>query len=167
MTTVRINTIEGLGKEFPTSARYALGHYFKHCKERGTANISFYVDALPKSLNHQYGRGRGGHSYLKPEVKAFRELTMSAIGPRRHYWKPTGVVSAIVFFESPNWVTKKRTIREMDCDNKIKPLLDAIQAATKMKDERIWDVLAFKIPSKRERTTAYLFDLGPVVDFYL
>ena len=78
----------------------------------------------------------------------------------------TGVTAAVILLESQFWLTQKREIREKDADNLVKPILDAVQNATEVPDELHWQLHVFKLPSKWNRTTVYLFDLGDLVEFY-
>lgn len=127
--------------------------------------MNFFVDALPTTVNHSHFHVNN-RRILKPEVHAYRKLVGVALGPKRMTWRPTGAVGAVIFFESPNWVTKKLEIREVDVDNRIKPLFDAIKELTGVPDETNWQFSVFKIASKKTRTLVYLFDLGDVVEIY-
>lgn len=143
------------------------------------------------SLNHQYERGRGTqfckpntpgafqtkrgrwvkksqfmNQRLRPEVLHWRESVALAMGSLKESWRPSGITAAIILIESPYWLTARRTVRQQDLDNKLKPLIDAIQHATNVVDELHWQLHAFKVLSKRQRTTIFLYDLGDVVEYY-
>lgn len=81
-------------------------------------------------------------------------------------WHPTGVTAAVVLFETPQWLTKKWTVRQKDVDNLVKPVFDAVEEAVHIPDERHWEIHAYKIASKKVRTIVYLFDLGDVIDYF-
>lgn len=185
MRPVRIKMAGELGKVFPEEVQLLLSHYENKCKSKGLMKIDFRVDGVPKSLNHQYdeglafckadtpgafqdkgGRWRTRSRRLKPEVLDWRMVVMEAMGENRWKWKPTGVTGAILLFESPTWVTAKRTVREEDADNKTKPAFDAVEHATEIPDELHWQFHVFKILAKRRRTWIFLYDLGDVVEFF-
>jgi hypothetical protein len=74
---------------------------------------------------------------------------------------------AMIFLLSPYWLTKKRTMRDADGDNRIKPLGDAIQRSTGVRDFTTWVNHQWKIATtKRVMTAVYMFDVGDVVDVY-
>lgn len=81
-------------------------------------------------------------------------------------FKCKGSAAALIFLETPHWITKKHTVAEMDADNRIKPTLDAVKNATGVPDETNWEVHVWKIASNQIRTTVYLFDTGDLVDYY-
>lgn len=164
-----------LGKCWPEAAKVLINHYVTQANQNQRCTLSFAVQSLPKSLNHQYIKGRSfpnseGKSRttfrLHPETLVFRQLTQYAIGSKKLDWKPVGVTAAIILFESPLWLTQKLTVREMDADNLVKPLFDAIQQHTEIPDELNWQVHFFKVQSKKTRTIVYLFDLGDVVEYF-
>lgn len=174
-----------LGNVWPEEAQLLNLHHQKKCNDRGLIWMQFQVDGLPISLNHMYkeglayckpetpgafqdksGRWRVRNKQLKSEATDWRIVLMNAMGPLRWKWKPTGVTAALVLFETPYWITAKRTVREMDADNKTKPLLDAIQHATEVPDELHWQFYVFKVLSKRQRTSVFLYDLGDVVEYF-
>lgn len=134
------------------------------CEEKSLSSIRFSVPDLPKSVNHQYVKTRY-NVRLSKEVQKFRELMFYSMGSARN-WKPEGVLAGVILFQSPLWITKKFTIREMDCDNRIKPILDSFEQASGIRDERFWNLHAFKVPSKSKKTSVYLFDLGSVIDYH-
>lgn len=176
---------------YPEVVELLSTHYDQKCAATGKQILKFTVDGLPPSLNHMYEKGEGagyvkagtpgafqdkrgrwrkkgvGASHrLKKEALDWRLVTMEAMGPLRWQWKPTGVTAAILMFESPYWLNGKRQVREMDADNKAKPALDAVQHATEIPDELHWQLHVFKVLSKRQRTTIFLYDLGDVIEYY-
>lgn len=181
-----------LGQSWPETAQLLMEHFQNKCDLRGLVRLNFQVDGLPLSLNHQYisgtpavyckpddpgafkdkaGRWRkkssaGFRHTLRPEALDWRMLVVEAMGRQRWLWKPTGVTAALILFESPYWLTGKRQVRENDIDNKTKPALDAVMHATEVPDELHWQLHVFKVQSKRQRTSIWLFDLGDVIESY-
>jgi hypothetical protein len=181
------HTGKSLERGIPAVLRLLLGYYLDLSSQHRLATLSFVVPGpLPLSLNHQKKRimtpvmqggkvvrGPGGKVLLRPsealkeEVHEYRARVARAIDEiKRKAWRPVGVTAAVVLFESPTWLTQEMRVRKEDCDNKIKPALDAAALATGIPDELHWQVHAFKVASKRIRTIVYLFDLGNVVDYY-
>jgi Holliday junction resolvase RusA-like endonuclease len=72
----------------------------------------------------------------------------------------------VILLESPRWVTKKNTIRQMDADNRVKTVLDAVQDSLQIPDETNWEIHVYKIASTKEQTTCFIFDLGEVVSYH-
>jgi Holliday junction resolvase RusA-like endonuclease len=156
--------LRAFGEDVPDTAR----PIFDLAAARQWPSLSFAVPALPPSTNRMHTQVTRERRVLSAETVTFRQMTALAIGHRRHDWKPVGQVAALVFLAQPYWLTKKLTIREVDCDNMLKPLFDAIQHAVDVPDETNWEVHAWKITTtKRVQTAVYLFDLGGVVDVYL
>lgn len=121
---------------------------------------------IPKTLNHQYGRGANGGSYLIKEAKELRDIAQwEAIRQNHKCWAPRGAVAAVVGLYSPDeWVTSGGLIRESDCDNRLKPALDAAQKAIPaFQDHQVWFSMAFKCASNEKFTGIWLFDTGNVV----
>ncbi len=179
---VRLKLIEN-SSGIPEHMKRLLVGEMEACQAAGRKHMAFALNELPLSLNHQYDHTqyrkkvfnprtmshevvmRGGKK-LKPEVHAFRDWVTLAIGHQRFDWKATGPLSCYVFFQSPYWVTKERKVRQVDVDNRVKPLLDAIEKALDTPDELIWSLHTYKVLGPKERTTVYLFDLGDVVDYH-
>lgn len=159
---VRIKTCQWY---LPLTAREILSSKIGYCAENKKQWTSFSVDSFPMSLNHQYIRGKN-NTYLDPSVKVFREKVKVAMEKDPIVWSPTGVISAVILFYGPKWLTKEHKIRRMDIDNKVKPIFDAIEKATGFPDENVWDFHVFKIPCREEELKIYLFDLGDVVEYY-
>jgi Holliday junction resolvase RusA-like endonuclease len=72
----------------------------------------------------------------------------------------------MILLESPRWITKKHTIRAMDLDNRVKPMLDAIKESINSPDETNWELHVYKVASKKEQTTVAIFDLGDVINYH-
>lgn len=172
---VRVKLIGEFGKSHPDVAKILLEYYTKLCTEKNLSKLFFQVDGLPISVNHMYdrvayrkagGKGLGVATKRSSELDDFRLQVRQALAFSRWDWKPTGPTAAILFFESPHWVTKERKVKAMDADNRVKPTFDAVEQATDTPDELYWHHHVFKVASKRSRTTVYLFDLGDVVEYY-
>ena len=173
------------GITMPEEAQMLIDHYSQKCLRRGWIQISFSVDGLPMSLNHQYdetlvfcskddpgafqdkrGRWRRRGKSLKPQALEWRRILLETLGAKRWSWKPTGITAAVLLFQSPRWLTARRMVRQEDADNKVKPAFDAIESATTIPDELHWQFHVFKVLSKRARTTIFLFDLGDIVEYH-
>lgn len=140
-------------------------HYESTCK----TSHSFSVPLIPKSLNHQYGKGKNKRTgktafWLVDEIKTLRQACAFKLrhSPIKHFSK----THAIIVFENPQWITKKNTVRKMDVDNKIKPIFDAIEKATGFPDENIFAFHTFKAVGQKQNTHVWLFDMGDIVDCY-
>lgn len=164
ISAVRVKTMGHLGADFPETAKVIFNWALNETRKR--EYLSFSVPDLPPSVNHMYIQVGHARRVLSPEAQTFRELVTLAIGSQRHNWKPKGVVMAMVFLQSPLWINKKHQIRDMDGDNRLKSLLDAVQVTTGIPDNTNWEYHVWKVPSGQKRTTVFMFDLGDVVEFY-
>lgn len=129
------------------------------------SHLSFSVNMMPPSVNKMYVHTRFA-TRLTEEAKDFRMVAGLAIGHQKHTFSCGGTAVVMIFLENPHWITLKLMVNEMDVDNRIKPILDAIKEATGIPDETNWEIHAWKIVSKQIRTTVHLFDAGDVVDYY-
>lgn len=162
VTKVRLNSKKDFNKNLPATAIAIINEIFK-TKTRKT--LSFSISKLPPTVNRMYERGLR-NTYLSKEAQLFRKQVCIALSGQKGIFLNDSVHTIMIFFESPSWITKKATVREMDCDNRIKALLDAIQHAIGLKDEKIWEIHCWKVASRSEKTTVYLFEMGDVIDFY-
>lgn len=174
---VRVKLIGEFGKHYPEVAKMLIEYYTKRSVENNLSKLMFQIDGLSPSVNHMYDRvayrkseenggGLGVATKRSAELDSFRLQVRQVLAFSRWDWKPTGPTVAILFFESPYWVTKERKVKAMDADNRVKPVFDAVEQATDTPDELYWQHHVFKVASKRSRTTVYLFDLGDVVEYY-
>lgn len=182
---MRVKLAGELGKTWPATVQLLTEHFNENALKLGLQRLHFQVDGMPLSLNHQYherlafckpgtpgafqdrsGRWRVRSKELRSEAHDWRLVLTQAMGPLRFKWQPTGTTAAILLFETPHWLTGKRQVRQMDADNKTKPALDAIQEATEIPDELHWQFHVFKVLSKRQRTTIFLYDLGDIVEYW-
>lgn len=160
---VRITQVPPFGKRFPVTAQILLNAFLTQGRRRSF--LSFSLNQLPPTVNHMYQHTRFG-TRLTEEATSFRDMVALAVGHQRHTFKCGGTACVMIFLESPRWLTKKMTIREMDVDNRIKPVLDGIKNCTGVPDETNWEIHCWKVASRAERLTVYLFDLGDLVEFY-
>lgn len=151
------------GVDFPSSAVVLL----EWCLARGKQNswMTFCVPELPPTVNNLYANV-GKKRVLSKDGRDFKKVVAVEIGAKKATWKPKGMVMALIFYQSPHWVTKRDTIRDMDGDNRVKALFDAIQDCTGIPDFTNWEFHCYKVASAHTRTTVYLFDLGDVVQWY-
>lgn len=163
-TKVRTRIMRDFGVDMPATARAIFGVLL--AAPRPLTTMSLAVASLPPTVNHMYVTGARGQRRLSQETLDFRELVALAVGSRRFTWKPTGAVTAVAFFLSPHWVTKRHELRDMDVDNRLKPLFDALQAATGVPDYTNWEIHCYKVASSATRTVVYLFDVGELIDVY-
>lgn len=160
---IRTKVMKEFGVDIPETAKLIFDWALRG--DRKKPMLSFGVSSLPPSVNHMYEM-RGRRRYLTQEALDFRQLVQIAIGAGRFGWKPAGAVMSLIFLESPHWITKKHTIRDMDGDNRVKPLFDAIQITTGVKDYTNWEFHCYKLASSKIRTSVYLFDVGDLVEWY-
>lgn len=156
---IRTRAVEGL----PATLRYLIEGYERDGIKRGF--LKFMVPEAPPTVNHMYQHTRRG-TFLTKEVQNFRRHVHFALAASGQKFICTGTMAMIICLETPYWVTKKSTIREMDCDNRIKPVIDAVKLSLQIPDETVWELHVYKMPSKKIQTTVYLFDLGDIVDVY-
>lgn len=125
---------------------------------------------LPPTVNHYKGYNTlEKRTYLKPQVKTWRDLCAIYMGPLRHAFKPKGTVILLAELFSPEWVSKKNEMRENDLDNRFKAMQDAVKLAMAMEfsDSQFFEIHAKKVGSLKRATTIYLVDSGDVVDYDL
>lgn len=160
---VRRHVRQPFGIDFPQPSG-AIYEWMKRASN-GRCQLSFSVPRLPPTVNHMYIRSFG-KTLLSDEAADFRQLAAIAMGSSRLTWKPTGHVAALIFLQSPHWITKRGTMRNMDGDNRLKPIFDAVQAATGAVDCGVWQIHMFKVASAHLKTSVYLFDLGDIIDYF-
>lgn len=160
---IRLNQVGPLSENLPLTAKLILEGLKSLGKQ--LSSFSFIINRLPPTANHMYEHTRF-NTRLTEETKAFRIDVANSIGLNRLRYKCGGTAAVLIFLESPNWITKKLTIREWDADNRVKSLLDAVKHWINVPDETNWELHVWKIASKHTRTTCHLFDLGDLVNFY-
>ena len=160
---VRIRTTGRLIDNLPESACAAIEALTVN---RPAQQLALEVEELPPTVNHQYRRNQNGGVRLSQEAQSFRAHFVTAARRLVKGWNPAGAVAVSIFLQSPTWITKKHTIREMDADNRVKAVLDAIQHATGIPDQTNWEIHVYKCASKSKKTRVLLIDLGDVVNLY-
>lgn len=160
---IRTRVVRSFGMDMPMTASILMSSLMS--RSRHLPMLSFAVGALPPTINHMYTQV-GHRRVLSVEAQNFRQLVTVAIGAKRFNWKPVGLVAPLIFMASPHWITKKHTLRDMDGDNRVKPLFDAIQATTGVRDCTNWEHHCWKLASAKIQTIVYLFDLGDIVEWY-
>lgn len=160
---IRKQIVREFGIDFPPTANVLLEWAIAQSRQNGL--LSFSVADIPPTVNHLYNT-IGDRWIMSKEGKRFKQAVAASIGGMKATWKPQGVVMVLIFLQSPHWVTKKNTIRDMDGDNRIKALLDAVQAHTGYPDYTNWELHVYKVASTKVRTTTYLFDLGDIVNWH-
>ena len=91
---------------------------------------------IPPSVNHYYGR-RGVQNYLAKSGKVFRHMVATAVneaGYRGYFGDKRLVIDAVLHLPS----------RAGDIDNRLKPLLDALEKAELFDNDRQVDSLKVK-----------------------
>ena len=96
----------------------------------------------PPSVNHYYGRAKGGRIYIKKDGLAYREM-VAIIGETRG-WKP---------FDKDDRLKVEITAyppdrRKRDLDNILKAMIDAIQASGLIPDDEAIDSLCIERNSR-------------------
>jgi Holliday junction resolvase RusA-like endonuclease len=160
---IRKRVVGEFGVDLPETARILLDHVASSPRPR--RSLGFTVDALPPTVNHMYAH-KGGRRVLTRESLGFRDRVALAIGPQRLTWRPSGVVMALVFLGSPHWITKRHKLRDMDGDNRLKALFDAVEACTGVPDCTNWEFHCWKVARADVRTTVYLIELGDLIDYF-
>lgn len=159
---IRVRNVPPLLSALPLTGQILINGLLGTGKQRSF--LTFAINTLPPTVNHMYIHTRNG-TRLTEDAKVFRDLVHLAIGHQKFTYKCGGTAAVLIFLESPHWITKKLTVREMDVDNRVKPTLDGVKNAIDIPDETNWELHVWKVASKQTRTTVYLFDLGDVVDF--
>lgn len=159
---IRPRLVGALVDFLPSSALAILGALSQD-KKRPT--LSFAVAMLPPTVNHAYIHTRF-NARLSEEYKFFKSVVNHTVKVTNPLFKISGTACVMILLESPRWITKKHTIRTMDLDNRVKPMLDSIKEAINSPDETNWELHVYKIASKREQTTVCIFDLGDVVNYH-
>lgn len=160
---IRRLVVREFGMDFPPTAQVLIDWAVSRGKHNSWLNFS--VPELPPSVNKLYAT-IGTRRILSKDGVAFKRIVAAAIGSKKATWKPKGAVMVLIFLQSPFWITKKDMMRNMDGDNRVKALLDAIQECTGVPDYTNWEFHCYKAASSQVRTSAYLFDLGDVVQWF-
>lgn len=138
--------------------------YVNYCTQKGKTWTQFEISEIPRSVNHQYIKTRY-NIFLDPKIIQFRKTFHYEVLKQKVKWSHIGATSAVILLYSPKWITKQYTIRKMDCDNRVKPIFDALQLSLGFEDERFWNFSVFKVASKKEFMKIYLFELGDIIEY--
>ena len=160
--TVRLKRVGDLFNNLPDTANAIVNYLLG---TRGVPALSFAVAKLPPTVNHAYIRTRW-NTRLSEEYLEFKKMVDHSIQLSRNNFKIRATAAVVILLESPRWVTKKNTIRQMDADNRVKTVLDAVQDSLQIPDETNWEIHVYKIASTKEQTTCFIFDLGEVVSYH-
>lgn len=160
--TVRLKRVGDLFNNLPETATAIVNHLLG---TRGVPAFSFAVGMLPPTVNHAYIHTRF-NTRLSEEYLLFKKMVDHSVKLSRNNFKIRATAAVVILLESPRWVTKKSTIREMDADNRVKPMLDAMQESLEIPDETNWEIHVYKIASAKEQVTCFVFDLGEVVNYH-
>lgn len=126
-------------------------------------NFVITIPDMGPSCNDLYriGKSRWGKpmKILNPKVKVFWRVMDLHIGSKKFVAK--GNVAAILIFSGP-WINKSDGLnKKADLDNRIKVTLDGlVNSRMAFKDEKIWQLHAFKVHCQTKETQICLFDLG-------
>lgn len=126
----------------------------------GAGALHVGIDMLPKSLNHQYITRSRSVRDLHPDTKLLRDTMRERLRIASSVYEPVGKLAAVVIFFSPDWMTRTGKVRDVDIDNKVKPLLDAFELAMGIRDSRFWAIHAFKALGPIPRTELSVYDIG-------
>ena len=107
--------------------------------------IRFSISMLPISVNHIYGRGRGGRTFKTDEAEGFESVAYYAllrVRPKQPISTPCKLVLHYYFKD-------KVSFTKSDVDNLNKQMFDALQKARIIKnDNLVQEVTARKIFGK-------------------
>jgi Holliday junction resolvase RusA-like endonuclease len=113
------------------------------------------MNGLPPNVNTMFWH-RGNGKVKKPEAVEFEKLLwIRFIQSRPKEWKPN-LIQVTIVLRSPRWLTKKGSITKIDADNRVKPLLDAIEKPLGIPDQVFVDTRVIKFPDSIESTEVYL-----------
>ncbi len=159
---IRPRLVGNLIEHLPPSA-LAIINSLNQDKQR--PSLSFALSMLPPTVNHAYIHTRF-NARLSEEYKFFKSVVSATVRVTNPAFKISGTACVMILLESPRWITKKHTIRAMDLDNRVKPMLDAIKESINSPDETNWELHVYKVASKKEQTTVAIFDLGDVINYH-
>lgn len=101
---------------------------------------------LPPSVNHIYGRGRGGRTFKNAEAEAFTDVAFYELLANRPMETYTTFCKVDLTFTFKN----KASFRRSDTDNLLKLVFDALQDAKYVKN----DNLIIEVSARRVLGTA-------------
>lgn len=158
---VRVGWKRGLDDALPYGVRALMSAYAMSKRSSYYYEVPLGAPSANKMYSKQFKRDGRMTFWMDPAVKAFREMTIAATIGRKY--SPRGVLAAILIHESPAWITKESAIRRKDVDNPVKCVLDAMQGAIGLVDEKLWEVHTAKMVSSRECVHVWLYELGDAI----
>lgn len=97
---------------------------------------------------------------FKSRVAALAASQIGPIGLRQI----RGVFRVELTVGSPEWITKKHTVRQRDLDNSQKVFLDAVCSGIGIEDSRIWELNSRKAYTRQASISIRFFALGDLID---
>lgn len=150
----------------PERLRRVLELYIDMCEKDGTGFwVTFQADGTPTSMNYLWNITADGRGYKSKKTRGFEEALLAS-ARQVFKRKVRGTCAIILAVESALWIKQDNTVRQMDIDNKLKSPIDAFKTEFASGDHQAWETLIFKVQSKRERTTVWVFEMGDIVDCY-
>lgn len=138
-----------------------------------TEALELSVDMLPPSANKLYEKSvrfsvksnkNVIHHSNHNDVEVFRAFITTLCRKRNLKFLPIGTVAVVVELYSDSWLNKDRTVKKIDSDNMLKPLMDALQVALGFPDEMVFYHHLFKcVHPKQKGVRVTLFDTSPIV----
>lgn len=138
-----------------------------------TETIELTADLLPPSANKLYEKSVQFNARLNKhqihhsnhnDVEVFRAFINTLCKKRKLRFIPIGTVAVVVELYSDSWLNKDRTVKKIDSDNMLKPLMDALQLALGFPDEMVFYHHLFKtVHPSQKGVRVTLFDTSPIV----
>lgn len=117
--------------------------------------LEITIPGLPPSVNKMHGRNRFGHTFLRPEVRAYQQKMMNILLKRPQLDFP--LILLIEFH-----MRTKEKYSKRDTDNAIKIFQDGLSIAGQIKnDNKIIFVAAMKILDTKNFSRAWIYKLEP------
>lgn len=114
-------------------------------------NLTLELDGKLTTVNKIYKIGRGGHVYLAPEVKAFRQrvapIVEKAMETQRYHGGPLRVTIDVHmdwFNKGVRFPPTEAEVKVMDIDNFIKATIDSVFPPAKINDKMIFKLVINK-----------------------
>lgn len=130
------------------------------------------LDELPPSANALYDKSihknqrTKKHSIamnISADVEAYRILVRNYFRRNSIDFKPKNIIAVVVELYSSKWLNKDLTPKQKDADNMIKPLFDAIEKASYIPDETIFEHFPFKMYSRNDRCLVTIYEIPSVI----
>lgn len=137
-------------------------------EKNAISKIQIELEDLPPSANAIYDK----HVYknqktkkhsigvdISADVEAYRILVRNYFKRNSISFTPKGVLAIVVELYTPKWLNKDLTPKQKDSDNMIKPLFDAIEKATHIPDEVVFEHFPFKMYSEKEKCIVTVYEV--------